>query len=404
MLKRAMIAGLNAAGINVRDLRVASPAVSRFTTQKTRCVGGIHLSGSMREPQSLEIRFFDKNGLDVGPWEQKKIERLYFREEFRRAFFEEIGDIIYPPRPLEYYGAAIQEAISQADFGAEWRNVVADMAGGPASFMLPQVAHPWNINLIALNGVVDSEASSAPSEEPTSSDVSQIERAITLFGADIGVIFDWGAERIRLIDETGRLLDGDTALHAVVELWCRTRKVDGAIAVPLAASQAVETLASRFGHQVIRPGRSRRALATAVLDGRAVFGGSTTGGFIFGDFFPAYDGVLSTGMVVRMLAKTGLSLSELVSDLPEFHKVELVVPCPADRKGAVMRRVTEQAAGLSAELDEGVRVSYSDGWALVLPHSNDSTVSIWAEGSNDAAASARAEQWRRVVEDAVVER
>ncbi len=60
MLKRAMIAGLNAAGIDVRDLRVASPAVSRFTTQKTRCVGGVHLSGSMRDPQSLEIRFFDK--------------------------------------------------------------------------------------------------------------------------------------------------------------------------------------------------------------------------------------------------------------------------------------------------------------------------------------------------------
>ena len=74
MLKRAMIAGLNAAGIDVRDLRVASPALTRFTTQKTRCVGGVHLSGSTRDPQSLEIRFLDKNGLDIAPWEQKKIE------------------------------------------------------------------------------------------------------------------------------------------------------------------------------------------------------------------------------------------------------------------------------------------------------------------------------------------
>ena len=261
MLKRAMIAGLNAAGISVRDLRVASPAVARFTTQKTRCVGGVHLSGSMREPQSIEIRFFDKNGLDIAPWEQKKIERLYFREEFRRAFFDELGDIQYPPRPLEYYGAALKDAMDEADLGDEWRRVVADMAGGPATFVLPQVAHGWRLNLIALNGVVDSEATSAPSEEPTIEGVGDVGRAIELFGADLGVIFDWGAERIRLVTENGELLDGDTALHAMVDLWCRTRTIEGRIAVPLSASWVVDQIAASYGKEVIRPGRSRRALA-----------------------------------------------------------------------------------------------------------------------------------------------
>jgi mannose-1-phosphate guanylyltransferase/phosphomannomutase len=401
MVKRAMIAGLNAAGINVRDLRVGSPAVSRFTTQKTRCVGGIHISGSMREAQSLEIRFFDKNGLDVSPWDQKKIERLYFRQEFRRAFFDEIGDIIYPPRPLEYYGAALNEAMEEAGLLGEWRKVVADMAGGPATFILPQVAHGWNINLIALNGVIDSEASSAPPEEPQDGAIVELMRAVELFGADLGVIFDWGAERVRLLTNSGRLLDGDTALHSMIELWCRTRDIDGAIAVPLSASMVTEQMAARYGHKVVRPGRSRRALAQSVLDGRAVFAGSETGGFIFGDFFPAYDGILSTGMAVRMLAKLGVTLDEIVEGLPEFHKVHLTVRCPAARKGAVMRAVTERAADMTADLSEGVRVTYTDGWALVLPHSSEPQVQIWAEADTDASASARAEQWSRVVTDAI---
>ncbi len=403
MLKRAMIAGLNAAGIDVRDLRVASPALTRFTTQKTRCVGGVHLSGSTRDPQSLEIRFLDANGLDIAPWEQKKIERLYFREEFRRAFFDELGDILYPPRPLEYYGAALREAMEEANLGDDWRRVVADMAGGPATFMLPQVAHGWHLNLIALNGVVDSEATAAPPEEPTAEGVEEISRAIQLFGADLGVLFDWGAERIRLVDQTGVLLDGDTALHAMVDLWCRTCVIDGTIAVPLAASQAVDKIAASYGKEVIRPGRSRRALAAAVLEGRARFAGSTSGGFIFGDFFPAYDGVLSTGMAARMLAKSGMTLAQVVAALPEFHKVEINVPCPAHRKGAVMRSVTERAAEFNPELAEGVRVLYSDGWALVLPHASEPLVSIWAEAASAASAEARAEQWRRVVEYGIAE-
>lgn len=403
MVKRAMIAGLNAAGVNARDLRVASPAVSRFTTQKTRCVGGIHISGSMREPQSLEIRFFDANGLDIAPWEQKKIERMYFRQEFRRAFFDEIGDIIYPPRPLEYYGAALKEAMIDAGLVGEWRKVVADMVGGPATFMLPQVAHAWHVNLIALNGVVDSEAASAPSEEPEEASIEELARSTKLFGADLGVMFDWGAERVRMLTSSGRLLDPDTALHAMIDMWCRTRDREGAIAVPLSASQVVEEIAKRHGRSVVRPGRSRRALAQSVLDGRAVFAGSESGGFIFGDFFPAYDGVLSTGMAVRMLSKLDTTLDEVVDDLPDFHKVHLSVRCSAERKGAVMRAVTERAADMKTDLTEGVRAEYSDGWVLVLPHASEPVVQIWAEAGSESAARGRAQQWQRFVLDAIAE-
>jgi mannose-1-phosphate guanylyltransferase/phosphomannomutase len=291
----------------------------------------------------------------------------------------------------------------KAGLTGEWRKVVADMAGGPATFILPQVAHGWNINLIALNGVIDSEAASAPPEVPAEGLISEITRGIELFGADLGVMFDWGAERVRLLTNSGRLLDSDTALHAMVALWCRTRDVDGAIAVPLSASQVVEEIAAKYGHEVIRPGRARRALAEAVLDGRAVFAGSESGGFIFGDFFPAYDGVLSTGMAVRMLSKLQMTLDQVVAELPEFHKVHHTVRCPAERKGAVMRAVTERAAGMTAQLSEGVRVTYSDGWALVLPHSSEPQVQIWAEASSDQAAMARCEQWARVVTEAITQ-
>jgi phosphomannomutase len=128
-----------------------------------------------------------------------------------------------------------------------------------------------------------------------------------------------------------------------------------------------------------------------------------SGGFIFGDFFPAYDGVLSTGMAARMLAKSGMTLAQVVAELPDFHKVEITVLCPAHRKGAVMRTVTERAAEFHPELAEGVRVLYSDGWALVLPHSSEPSVSIWAEAGTDASATARAEQWQRVVEYGIAE-
>lgn len=403
MVKRAMVAGLNAAGINVRDLRVASPSLSRFTTQKTRSVGGIHVAAVSNDAQSLEVRFFDKNGLDIAPWEQKKIERLYFREEFRRAFFDEVGEIIYPPRPLEYYSAALQEAITESGLQGNWRKVVADMGCGAAALIFPQVAQGWNLNLIALNPVVDVESTPACGDS-TPESIELLRRTCELFGADFGVQFDRGAERVKfLLPEVG-LIDTDTALHFVVDIWCRTRgDVAGAIAVPLTASQVVDRIAASHGREVIRPGRSRRALAQSVLDGRAVFAGGTLGGYIFGDFFPAFDGVLSVGMVARMLDRLGLSFSDVLEHLPPFHKSHTAVFCPADRKGAVMRVITDRCANLETDLTEGVRVLYPDGWALVLPDSSEPLVNVWAEAPTDNEARARVREWQAVVEHAIDE-
>jgi len=400
MVKRAIIAGLNSSGINVRDLRVAPPGLTRFTTQKTRCVGGIHIASVEGDLTSLQIQFFDRDGLDIAPWEEKKVERLYFRGEFRRAFFDEIGDIIYPPRPLEYYTAALQEAVAAHDLGDVWRNVVVDFGGGTASFILPQVAQGWHINLVTLNGIVDSEAPRADTGAGTPS-WGQIAQSVDLFNADLGVRFDANGERIVLMTPSGTVLDGDVALHALVDLWCRVDNSDKAIAVPLQASSAVERIAEKYGRTVIRPGRSRRALAAAVVDGRAGFAGSTRGGYIYADFLPAYDGALALAMLVRMLAKLETDLDEVVAGLPTFHKRTLEVFCPADRKGAVMRTVTEASAGHDADLTEGVRVHWDHGWVLVLPHGSEPLVHIVAEGEDAASVVRIAEEWRELVESAV---
>src|SRR5690606_39201527 len=77
MLKRAFMAGLNAAGINVLDLEVASVPVTRFITRRPEVAGGVTLRLVEGDPQSCVIRFFDTNGTDLAEDAQRKIERLF---------------------------------------------------------------------------------------------------------------------------------------------------------------------------------------------------------------------------------------------------------------------------------------------------------------------------------------
>ena len=121
-------------------------------------------------------------------------------------------------------------------------------------------------------------------------------------------------------------------------------------------------IAAETGHEVLRPGRSRRSLATLALSGEVAFAGSPTGGYIFPDFLASTDAVMSMGMVTRMLATDGRTLDEIVDALPAFHKRTIAVFCPVDRKGVVLARKidTGQTAQAKTLIVAGISVATSD--------------------------------------------
>ena len=105
-LKRGLISGLNLSGINVEDIELATVPLTRFQVRNGASQGGITVRLATGDPDTVEMRFFDSDGRDIDPSIQRKIERLLYREDFRRAFGGDIGDIAFPPRSLEFYTAA----------------------------------------------------------------------------------------------------------------------------------------------------------------------------------------------------------------------------------------------------------------------------------------------------------
>lgn len=400
MLKRAIVAGLNSSGCNVRDLRVASPAMNRLTTRDTRCVGGVHVCQSPTDIQAVEVHFFDKHGLDIAPWEEKKIERLYYRGEFRRTFFSDVGEITYPARTIEYYTAALANFVSDQTSGESWLKVVADLSNGVTSVVLPHTVTDWKVNLITLNPFLDAEQTSvSPSDE--SGSYEELLNAVTLLSADLGVKFDQSGERLTLVTPSGRVLDGNLALYAVVDLWCRADTTGLPIAVPLAVSRIVEEIASKSGHKVLRPGRSRRSMADLASKKEIGFAGGRTGGFIFADFLAGYDGVASVAAITRMLAADGRSLDEVVDQLPPHYTSQIDIFCPSGRKGAVMKAVSEAVKNWTADVSEGVHFELDGGWVIVLPHASEPLVSIFAEADSESRLQAIVDTYSSLVMAAI---
>ncbi len=408
MIKRAIVAGLNATGVNARDLRVASPAVNRFTTRETRCTGGIHVNASGSDVATVEIHMYDRHGLDLTAGDEKKTERLYFRKEFRRSFFDEIGEIIYPPRALEYYNAGLAEALGMKDSDTATDEtvprlkIVADMGFGMASLVLPSLAGRLGIDLVTLSPFLDSERTfTTPDERADSFDALSL--VVKAYSPAFGVALDPPAERITLVTHDGTVLDMDTGLHAMVELWCASGPESGAIGVPVSASSAVDEIAARHGCTVVRTGRTRRQLSNLALSGSVGFVGNQTGGYIFPSFMAALDGVMSLGMLAGLLAREGRTLDEVVAALPVFHMRRASLFCPYGAKGTVMRAMAEATTGMDVRMTDGIKVFRDGGWALLLPHATEPRVDLYAEGPDEAAAERLLAEYAQLVDRTLTE-
>jgi mannose-1-phosphate guanylyltransferase / phosphomannomutase len=226
ILKQSTVVGLNAAGLDVADLEVATVPLTRFGVRHERAAGGVTVRLAPDDAQSVVIRFFDATGVDISEVAQRKIERLFYREDFRRCLASEIGDVMYPVRVPEIYSQSLLEqvdvvAIRQAKF-----KVVLDYAYGAASFVMPTVLGKLGAEVLSVNPYAAAHQSTTYDRWEHARAVSALVRGAA---ANFGAVLGPDGERITLVDDTGRILSDSEELMALLAL------VLGVVPRPVAA-------------------------------------------------------------------------------------------------------------------------------------------------------------------------
>ena len=377
VLKRAIMVGCNAAGVNVDDLEAATVPVTRFQVTSSASMAGVTVRLAPDDPQSVVIRFFDKEGIDVDEATQRKIERLYHREDFRRVLAREIGDIGFPPRSLEHYTAALIELGRPVQRprrpGSSWCSTTR--SGRPASSC--PTCWPssgprcwWSIPTPTPPACWPSTARPAPAR------VSELVRAS---GAHLGAVLDPGGEHMTIVDDHGHLLTDDEALLVLLTLV--TEAIPAArVALPVAASRAAEEICRKAGAEIVWTKLSASHLMEVARSEQVTLAASQSGGFIFPALPPRLRRRGHPGQPAGPAdRRPGASCPSWWPRCPPVHIAHEAVHTPWDQKGMVMRTLVERSKGRELVLVDGVKVIEDDGWALVLPDPEEPLTHVWAE-------------------------
>lgn len=396
MIKRGINAGLPSAGISVHDINQVPIPVARYFIRESEAVGGVHVRVSPYDQRVVDIKIFDQNGLDINKTTERKIENLFFREDFRRVYLNEIGmiEVLANQEVMGrylngFYGVLNQEVIRQRKF-----QLVVDYSHGSTVLMLPGILEQLGCEVIVLNTSEEMSLSRTPDDH--SKDMRRLATISSALNTDMGIRIDPGGEYISVVDDRGRILDGMKMLAVMTSLFLRQHR-GGAIAAPVTAPSALQHIAERYDGYILHTKVLPHALMMAANRENVVLVGDGRGGFVLPALQPAFDGMLALAKLLELLATFEMRLSEVVDDLPTYYMSNTRVTCPWENKGRVMRILSEQYRERRAKPIDGIKIDLGNEWVLVLPDADGPLFHVFAESVSSEQAQALAEKYARVV-------
>ncbi|NTV52239.1 MAG: nucleotidyltransferase, partial [Candidatus Firestonebacteria bacterium] len=397
IIDRAIMTGLASVGINVYDLRVVPIPVARYAIRALKVAGGFHVRKSPYDPKLMDIKFFDAEGKEISQAKEKGIENLFFREDFPRVAMEESGEIMFPPRALEYYEEGFKrildyERVRRANF-----RIVIDYAWGSAVGIFPQVLGEMRCEVVGLNAYPDGTRLTKTADEFDFS-IKRLGEIVGTLKAHLGVMMDAGAQKIYIADDLGRVLDGDHAL-ALMTLLMFKSKPGATVAVPICSSRVIEEMAQWYQGKVVRTKNTYASLLDEASHAKPDFVGEARGGYVFPEFQPAFDAMMATAKLLELLAGTGEPLSKLVDQIPPIHLVHRQVPCGWEKKGTIMRRLIETTRTENVQLLDGVKIWHGRSWVNVIPDSDKPIFHVYAEGNHPEESNQLALRYLQLIQE-----
>ena len=390
VMNRCIISGLLSVGIHALDLRSYPLPLARYAV-RIGGDGGVHVRVSPTDPNALIFEFFDSDGITTDKNTERKIENLFFREDFRRTQMDEVGNLDFPSRMLERYTSAFIEALDAHALKDAGFRVVIDYAWGNSSIVLPQILGGLGVDQISLNAYYDAQRARTFRHD-RETHIERLATVVQSLEANLGLLIDSDGETFVLVDDKGRVV-GRNRLMALMTLLIARANTGARIALPVTVPNAVEQIAAENGATIVRTRSDRRSLmALAEKDGPSLaFAGGANYEMIFPEFQPAFDGLYAAAKVMELLAAEHKPASGLVDLLPTWHVAGRSVPCPWDRKGSVMRSLHDEARSGEVDTIDGIRIPQNGGWVLILPDASEASVNIIAESTSDESAKSSAD-------------
>ncbi len=380
------------------DRPYPTPYVS-FEVRRRKFVGGVMITASHNPPAFNGFKVKAHFGGSATPSITAKIEEnlqaLFLGGKPNLPEFKNAAPILVTG-PESYYSQHLKSLVDWDKISKSKLKIVVDSMHGCGGHIIEELLRDTSCTVQTIRGNPD-PLFGGINPEPMMPQLEPLGQAVVKSRADVGLATDGDADRLGIVDETGRYLNTLQTLSLLLLHAFRNRGWCGAVARTFSQSLLIPRIASKFGLQLYECPIGFKNIGELMLEIEILIGGEESGGIGLSRHLPERDGIFINLLFLDLLAATGKSCTELVREMwdefGEFHydRRDLHIPIEAGQavvetlKTSPPRNFAGRHVEQVGQLDGAKVFLEKDSWILFRQSGTEPLLRVYCEAPTESA-------------------
>lgn len=372
-----LIKGLLESGVDVTSLGLVTTPMYYFARQHLNKWAAVMITASHNPSNHNGFKIsFDENGNAAGE------EIIAFRDFTNKGEFTTgEGKLSTYDIKDEYVNLIINNLKINKNIKA-----VFDCGNGTVSIIIKEILDKLNVTYDLLYCDSDPTFPNHHPDPSVSENLVDIQKRVVELGYDIGIALDADGDRVRIIDEKGNIINSDVFMIIMYRYLNNNLKVRKAL-YDVKCSKALVDELEKLGLEQIMYRTGNSYMYRKMHEENLEFAGEYSGHMWFGDRFYGFDDGLYAGLrMIEVLSNTDKKMSELYNDINVYYSTdELKINTTEENKYKIVEEVKKYAVGKNYKYNDidGIRVEFSDGWALIRYSNTGPVISARFEANSN---------------------
>ncbi len=397
MVRHAVVAGLISTGCRVIDAGIATTPTCGVLVTHLKAAGGIQITASHNPIPWNGLKPFSAEGSVYNQSQGEALLDVLNNEKFNYVPWDQLGTLESYEDVAGPHIARVLELVDVPEIQQRKFKVVLDCNHGSGAVATPRLLEALGCDVVVLGETADGNFAHTP--EPLKENLTSLCDEVINHKADAGFAQDPDADRLAIVDETGRFIGEELTLALGADyVLART---PGPIVVNGSTSRVTADIAAKYNCPFFRSYVGEAHVCAKMKQESAIIGGEGNGGVIDPQVGYVRDSYVSMAYVLAGLAASNQKLSEWADTLPQYSIVKDKITCPREQVETACDALESHFDTATASEGDGLRLDWDDRWVQVRASNTEPIIRVIAEAPQDSEAQELCAEAMNIVSKAV---
>jgi len=388
MLHEATLSALVSTGCNVFDLGICPTPIIQYMVKHLKAKGAVSITAGHNDLKWNALTFINQDGTYLNMFQGEEVLDIYHLGKFTKVSVDHLGQIESIDDYLDFYFKKLKKFLNTESIKKARFKVVIDPCNGAGAKIIDVFSQQLGFELIPVNNEPNGYFPHDP--EPRPRNAQEVASVMKVVNADVGFLLNSDVSRVSLVAENGETLSEEFTLPLIANYYLDRNQ--GTVVTNHSSSRMIEEVARGKNCPVVKVKVGQSYSIQSLINEDGVLAGEGSGGIAIPEFQSVFDGFLTMGLILEIMAVRKKKVSELIVELPRYHIVKEKIYCPPTKIHSVVNEAKKLYADRDIDSADGIKIEDKDGWIHVRTSATEPMIRVIAEDRSKEKARERVEE------------